>query len=334
MAAQVEAVAAGGGRIKVAMKARGVTLVGVLVSVAILGIIGLIVTALYENMTGLMTKSVATADMENLSKLIQSIVDNRVLCPAAMRTNAGGRIPFAVGNTDIQVDQVWAGPLGGGTQIAVRNATRIGGANSTLLLSDIRLRPAVDSATGLPGAAWVGSNYVVPSGANAGPHVAYNGTLTLLVTAPGADPRDPIKGGNLRQRLVSLTFGVNTATNLIDDCPSGTSVQTKAFDCEAILAGPPVTADYTACQTQQANLAAASGAACYVFYYLAGFDPAGAVVCKCDVSCDAGAGRGGTGTGPGPAPGPGAGPAIGAAGGAAGAGGGVVGAGGAAGGPN
>lgn len=302
------------------------TLVGVLVAVALVAVVALIVLNLYENMSNVLTKSVVTSDADNLAKVVQGTLNQRDLCPFALRQNATTPVLFAVGDTNIQVNQVWAGgALGAGNQIASAGNTPVGGANSPILLADMRLRPPIDSATGLPGASWQGSLYSVP-GPPEVPHTAYAATLTL-VFGPRAG-RAPLLGGTLRDRNVSVVIGVNNNTNEIDDCP-GAHTQMKNINCQGILTG---TAQDTNCQNQEAAMEAATGNDCTVYYYLSGFDSNGLPICNCDVNCPpvrGGAGPGAPGGGPVGGAAGGAGPAGGAAGAGGGAGGGRGGGGGA-----
>src|SRR4051812_43239281 len=72
-------------QIQSARSNRGMSLIAVLVAVAVLGIIAVLLTTLYENMTGLINKSNVAYDADKMARNVQKIMDQQASCKYAIR---------------------------------------------------------------------------------------------------------------------------------------------------------------------------------------------------------------------------------------------------------
>lgn len=269
------------------LSSRGISLIAVLIATAMLGIIAVTIASLYDNIAGLMSKSLVANDADNLMKLVEGVMTQKELCSNAFEpavTWDGVSL-----STDIQRIHARSNP-GGSNPIASVGQTIGGGdAGNRIRISRIYVQPAINPLTGAtlptpPTPRQYQKDGIV--------HTARVGTLTIEFeptaagsTGPASPNQAPLMGGILRPRYLNVSLGINGTT--IDDCP-GLVAQMKSVLCNAtIMTAQGRATEYNNCVTRASALQARGGVTgCAPYFFVNGFDPDGVAICACDASCD------------------------------------------------
>lgn len=299
-------------------RSSGMSLISVLVSVAIMAVLGAVLTTLFGNMGSLMIRANVTADADNLVRYVQDILSQPNLCGNALVNAAGTNITFGTTNpSSVAVDhvQIWDGTASPKT-LALQSNSSI---SPQLRVTNIILRePILALNEGAPSRV-----PIVQTPAGGGPAVALLAITTKLEIdyQIGDSTGTAIKlaGGGIKSKTAELVVVVPVGGGPIQSCYQDQKTQAVSIACSGPgnLTGPDCLPP---------------GAGCHKFYYISGFDLGGLPICKCTQVCNGfgatgsavpigpgapgpgplaapgpgpGPGPVGTGTGPGPGPGPG-----------------------------
>jgi hypothetical protein len=273
---------------------RGMGLVGVLVAVAILGIIAATLSTLYQNMTSFMTRSNVVMDAENFERYVTGVVSQQSLCAQAFRT-AGGQPPVwqwpmasgafipTMGYADFDRIQVDADPAAAPAAVTV--ASDLAGdaplntLNNGLVISRFFIR-----------------NKTVPGTTNPMPYTTTTdstGTTYRVFNAELVIQFDPVRlagvpGGALKDRVIPLTV---LTDNLDLSAPirkcDAANRDINVVDCTA----PNITTPTNPSST--CPPLASQDPTCVYVGYVGQVNATGTVTCKCTPICGGGSGGGG-----------------------------------------
>jgi hypothetical protein len=319
------------------------SLIAVLITIAIVGIMATIFMGLFGNITGLVLRKGLTADVENMTLYIQNIMGTPDTADYALRSPP---IPTARGPGTIGNPVVWNfRALSRGANCAAW----IGPTNTCADVDHIEIFPngGINEITGLPNgtsaalALYTGQvlstdlqvtgMYIRQPDPSKGEtpvvtmtvvrlfdsttglqcNVAsatctphtFDTTTAKLVLRFGVPAGQKVTGGSFNERTVDTNVAVDRDTNQINFCYQTKHVKSIDMRCN----GENLYPGQPDCPP--------NAKPCRSLYYVDGFDSLGRAICKCQVTCDQGGGGAaaapGAGPAAGPAPGPAAGPAPG-----------------------
>lgn len=238
--------------------ASGMTLVAVLIAVSILGVVAATLVTLFGNMSGMVMRSNAQADADNLIRYISGVLGQPGVCDTALQTAASLPVTWNYANPDADVYKI---VVGGNT--AVQIGQQITPAISVRTIKIQKFSPA---EVAIPIQRQVGAAYPT-----------FSSMRSKLVFSFQSDRAQ--SGGEFNDRTLELVVATDAANNIVY-CYQPKMTQAIDRPCAAI--GDLYDSAF-ACG------ALPGGAGCEELYYIAGFDTLALPICKCRISCTGGA---------------------------------------------
>jgi hypothetical protein len=279
------------------------TLVSVLVAVALLGILAATLAAIFGNMSGLYVRSNVGSEVQNMTRLVQSVVNQPNLCDYSLRATA---YAATAPNTPYLADWVWDTsvpanslpgfriPLDhieinpGGTYSSQALVLHAGDTISpNLIIKNIYLRPS-DPAMGEAASVVSKMKVKVGTPAVSKTFTTISAKLVLEYSVPGGT-LGVAAGGSLKPGVVDVTLQLDPGNGYaFAGCYQGQTIQAVNVVCSSTNFKPPD--------------CPAPTEPCSKMYYVSGFDDDGNAICRCQIVCDRGGFKKAPTVGPGPGP--------------------------------
>ncbi len=265
---------------------RGVSIISALISVAIVGVLVLILATMYENMGKVMRRSSMQREVDNLQKKVQDLMAQRLFCGNALRTSGGGLINWPKPYTQRTIDMV---VMNDSISAPYAVASSVAGANKItdgLFIDKISLQTRDLNGDGFPDPAtevkvkFQGQDFVnVPA------------ELRIEFRGPVDGANKPIPGtewmgGAFKPRIIPFVAVVDIANNIVrcDDSIAG-SRQSECYSGNTLVDQQRANFDsgHAACPpaTCPAELPKDLGSV----VFLRGFTSTGQPLCDCQRIC-------------------------------------------------
>ncbi len=202
---------------------RGMTLIGVLIAVAVMGIVAATLASIYEGMTRVMQRASIQSETDNLQRFVQGVLAQKGLCDHAIRASYNGAPiqwdPVATNSISVQMLQLWnlqADAVATRLVSAEQSVNPLTGAQynritPALYVSSIKIQTRDTNSDGTPEA---------PSVTNV---VKNNGEtwraipLDVVIQFSGPGGSTPWLGGAFRARTIPI-MGVFDTTSHLQEC--------------------------------------------------------------------------------------------------------------------
>lgn len=243
----------------------GMTILGVVVAAAVLGVLSLQLTSIYESLQSQGAKTAAHSEARNLVRYLNAALTQPGICNDAFRTAGGARVTWPAAGTPVQVNNI---VFSGGAAAAafIGKVYPAAPSRPIFTIKNMYLRAPNGSADEPPR----------PEGTMLAP----SGTPYRTRTAKFGIVFDFVVGGQQMHELtMDLIVGINPAGQVMT-CYNPAQAQMVNLTC-GLPSGDPTVKLYPGLDCSGQPL----GPFCTRFFPIIGFDGFGQPKCVCQTAC-------------------------------------------------